>query len=260
MVDEVHSQAADTYYRTTLSFPNVFYAFGFSASPLDRTPADNLFTIGAIGPLLHEIPYEELVDKGAVSFGTVHMIPCKQNPSRPGVEWPMVLKHWVIHSDARNKVLVEMAQKAEKPALMFVDQSKHAKILRPMLEAAGLKCDYADGDNWQSQRLAKLQALETSQLDVLLCTSIFQNGIDVPKLKSVIVAGGKSSVIAAIQRSGRGQRTDADTGKTTFDVWDVYDTGQYWTAKHACARLDSYQSIGYAVVMGWAATPIDQST
>lgn len=250
-VDEVHTQSADTYYSVTQAFKNAYYRIGLSGTPLDRAGPDNLMVLGAIGPILYKIDRQRLVDAKVLSDSKIRMIPCRQGASKAGTDWATVYDWWICKSDPRNAVIVEMAVKAEKPAMLFVDRIEHIAQLRPLLEAAGLKVDVATGKHWTQQRKEKLNALEAGEVDVLMCTVIFQKGIDAPKLRSVINAAGKASAVATLQRIGRGMRVDVDTNKYSFEVWDVHDQGQRWLQKHAVQRLSTYQADGHTVFYGW---------
>ncbi len=60
------------------------------------------------------------------------------------------------------------------------------------------------------------------------------------------IANGGRSVIAALQRIGRGMRVTSD--KNTFQVWDVADHGCKLLERHTKARVRAYTSQGYETV------------
>jgi superfamily II DNA or RNA helicase len=142
-----------------------------------------------------------------------------------------------------------------------VTQVKHGKALCSLLERNGLKAEFAWGEKETSMRHAALKRLERGETEVLVANGIFQLGIDLPSLKSVVIATGGKSVIAALQRIGRGMRADAKTNKTTFEVFDIYDKGCGCTEdkdrddpphvgcrileKHSKERLKAYRSEGF---------------
>jgi Lhr-like helicase len=68
-----------------------------------------------------------------------------------------------------------------------------------------------------------VKQLADGEVDVLICSVIFNEGLDVPAIRSVVCAAGGKSVIAAIQRMGRGMRVTADKGE--FYGYDFYDLG-----------------------------------
>jgi superfamily II DNA or RNA helicase len=67
----------------------------------------------------------------------------------------------------------------------------------------------------------------------------------VPELRSVVVASGGASGIAAIQRVGRAMRPAE--GKDACVVWDFYDLGDHTLMAHSRKRRDAYLKEGYTV-------------
>jgi superfamily II DNA or RNA helicase len=122
-----------------------------------------------------------------------------------------------------------------------------------MLRDTGINVELVDGKHATGARKTYIEALERGDLDVLICTVIFQEGVDIPDLQSVIIATGGASSIAAIQRMGRGMRKVA--GKTTFEVWDIMDTGDKWLEKHSRERGRAYLDEGHEVRVGPIAGP-----
>jgi superfamily II DNA or RNA helicase len=126
-----------------------------------------------------------------------------------------------------------------------VQQTKHGQSLCKTLHRAGTKVEYVDGGDDIEVRRAAVKRLVRGDIDVLICTVIFNEGIDIPLLQSVVIASGGASSIAAIQRVGRGMRKAS--GKDTFEVWDVRDQGNKWLERHTKARLKAYAIEAYEV-------------
>jgi len=63
----------------------------------------------------------------------------------------------------------------------------------------------------------------------------------------VIASGGKS-VIAALQRIGRGMRTN-NGAKSTFKVYDILDLGVPSLEKHSRRRMNTYVRESYETVI-----------
>jgi superfamily II DNA/RNA helicase len=190
-----------------------------------------------------------LVEAKVLSRATVHMISCRQPPSKAGSTWRDVYDYWVCGSDVRNGVITEMTSKASKPAMLFVDEDKHIAKMKPLLEAEGLKCEVVTGKTPVPERKRKLDQLQAGEFDVLIANVVFQKGIDAPKLRAVVNGAGKQSVITVLQRMGRGMRVDAESDKYEFECWDVFDKGQRWLQKHAVSRLETYRREGHPVVL-----------
>jgi superfamily II DNA or RNA helicase len=87
-------------------------------------------------------------------------------------------------------------------------------------------------------RRAATERLVRCDIDVLLVNVIFQEGVDIPDLKSVVIATGGASPIASLQRIGRGMR--ATKTKSTFEVWEIADAGCGCTRKTKEEDPDNY--------------------
>lgn len=243
-VDEVHSQGATSYYRVSMALTNAYYRVGQSGTPLDRGDFDSLRTMGALGPLLHEISTLPLIQNGTLSKPTIRMATCRHDAA-VGAEWRDVYRDFVVHAVERNEVLAKMAHRAQKPCMLFVDEMAHGEALQTLLRARGLNVAFATGSDDLPARKRKIREMVDGGTDVLICTVIFQEGVDIPELASVVVGSGKSSTVACLQRIGRGMRTFA--GKGGFEVWDCWDVGQRWLLRHAHARREAYESEGHDV-------------
>jgi superfamily II DNA or RNA helicase len=262
-VDEVHAQPANTFYSTSIALKRARWRFGMSGTPLDRSEHGNMRTIAALGPLLHEVPREMLVERGILSQATVKMAPFehrdKQIPSWSPFEEPPRTEQWrkiyeacVARSEERNELLCRMASWCTRPLFLFVKLIEHGWDLVERLRDHGWRSDFVYGSSNGRQmpvptRRRKVKELIRGGIDVLVTTVVFQEGIDVPELRGVVVGCGEKSVVGTLQRLGRGMRTDPKTGKRSFEVWDVLDDGQRWLSDHAHKRRAAYEREGYEV-------------
>lgn len=246
-VDEVHAAPASSYYRVIQAFQRARYKVGLSGTPLHRGDVSSLQTMGALGPIVHHIKYQTLVDAGVLARPVVRMVDFEHSIGDwdRGDNWRAVYSGLIVSSQERNRLIVEMADVCQKPCLLFVEEMEQMNQLLPELRMSGLRAEGAHGGHWKADRKRMLEELAGGDLDVLVCSVIFQEGIDVPELRGVINAGGKMSTVACLQRVGRGMRKVP--GKDTFEVWDVADRGQPWLANHARERLYAYRGEGFDV-------------
>lgn len=244
-VDESHAQPADSFYIVSMSMPRAFYRIGQSGTPFHRGNFEKLRTMGALGPIIYKIKTRELIDKGYLSEPQIRMVVCKQHGDVEST-WREVYDALIVHSKGRNQVITDIAKIARKPSMLFVDEVAQGNELRDLIEDAGVRVGFTQGRDWKEKRLDKVAELVGGDLDVLITTPMFQEGIDIPKLKSVINGAGKQSAVAAIQRMGRGMRTCAD-GDDRFEMWDVLDHGHRWLQDHANERRAAYESEGFNV-------------
>ena len=246
IVEEAHTLPAQSYYRVIMAMSQAYWRIGLSGTPLARGDRRSIYTIASLGPVIYHLKPGKLIDDGILARPRIRMVRCLQSPAAK--TWAGVYSEAVVKSAARNRVVAEMARAAEKPAIVFVKEVKHGAALKATLERSGVSCVYVDGKAATEKRQAAVKRLERAEVDVLVSTVVFQEGVDIPCLRSVVVAAGGASVIAALQRIGRGMRVAE--GKDTFEVWDVFDQapdGKEWLEKQARRRAGAYLAEGHAV-------------
>jgi superfamily II DNA or RNA helicase len=245
-----HTLPADTFWSVAMATANAAYRIGLSGTPLARGDRRSVQAIAALGPVIFRLRADALVAQGILAKPRIRMAILPQESGKP--TWQGVYGELVVRSKARNAVLVEMARRCERPGLLFVKEVAHGKAIERALWAAGVRAGFVWGTHSSEYRKAMVRRLERADLDVLVCSVVFQEGIDIPSLRAVIVGSGGRSVIAAIQRVGRGTRIERNAAgevtKDTFEVWDVADRGQDWMERAAKERRAAYLKEGYEVV------------
>ena len=243
IVDECHTVASGTLGFVCSKAKNAYYRIGFSATPLDRSDKKSIFVIAQLGGIIHKTTSAELRSRGMLADARIRMVRVEQGSTAP--TWQGVYGECVVRSKLRNQVVVEMTQQAAKPALVFVSQVKQGQQLLPAIKRAGMRAELVWGEDDTETRRNALAALVAGKLDVIVCSAVFQQAIDIPTLASVVNGAAGASIIQTLQRIGRGTRVAA--GKTSFDVWDILDDGHRWLRRHGEKRKQTYAEEGYKV-------------
>jgi superfamily II DNA or RNA helicase len=251
-----HTMPADTYYGVTRKCRSAYWRIGLSATPMDRGDRRSVFTMAALGTIIYELPRGLLVEQGVLARPKIRMVTVRQpklteydgltDQHLEVKDWPAVYEAQVVRSAVRNQAIVDVVRSAEKPCLLFVKSIKHGQLLVHALRAAGQQADFVYGTHGLQQRKTAMKELVRGQLDVLVASVIFNEGVDIPELRSVVIAAGGKSTIAALQRVGRGMRTSKD--KTDFQVVDFRDLGTESLADQSRARRTAYLRAGYEVI------------
>lgn len=256
IIDEVHTLPANSYLGVSQGARNAYYRIGMSGTPLARGDQKSMHVIGACGPVIYRLQAQKLIDEGVLAKPKIRMKECRQGIQLPPMAnsrqrakiWAKVNRQLIIESEPRNLLILDMVKQAAKPCLVFVTQLDHGWELDRAIRNSNIQCEFVNGNKVTAQRLEAIKRLERGDADVLICTVIFNEGVDIPELRSVVIAGGGKSTIAALQRVGRGMRTAGGT-KNEFEVWDVKDTGSM-LENHAKARRRAYAVEGYEVEDG----------
>lgn len=244
-VSNCHVLPAGSFYGIAQNCP-AFYRVGMSGTPLARGDRRSILAVAALGPVLYRVRTDALVEAGVLARPKIRLIPLDQTSDCP--TWQGVYGECVVRSPKRNRLLITMARKAAKPCLLFCKEIAHGRELLRRLTAAGVRAEFVWGTAETPQRRAAVKRLERGDIDVLVCSAIFQEGVDIPNLASVVIGSGGKSTIAALQRIGRAMRTD-EGRKMTMEVWDVLDRGNSWLEKQARARARAYAAEGHETVV-----------
>lgn len=275
--DECQTVAADTFYPVLMACMNARQRFGFSATPLSRGDGRSVLTEGALGPVIARVTAEELIASGRIVDARVEMHACKQfavrshprdlAPNRAcaccaaiddepcTVDCPSMdprsgvfvrtYQELVVESTPRNELLRELIRVAEKPALVFVQKLEHGKLLTVLLTRAGIATRLVTGAKSTPARKKAIQDLVRGEVDVIVATSVFEAGVDIPQLRTVVNAGAGLSAIRTVQILGRVLR--GAEGKTGATMLDVLDQGEPSLERHAQQRRKAYRNEGFTV-------------
>jgi superfamily II DNA or RNA helicase len=247
-VDECHTVAAETLYRGLLAFPKAYYRIGQSGTPLHRGELDNLRTVGALGPVVYRLETQELVERGVIARANVRMVGCHQSVPREkqASTWRGIHTQFVVKSKLRNRKVAEIAARAAKPCMVFVEQIVHGQNVLRELQAMGIPSTFVSGEASLGKRKAEVQKLVDGEYQVLVCNEIFSTGLDAPEVRATVNAAGGRAPISTLQRMGRAMRKKPD-GSLDCETWDLDDSGHKWLERHSLERRETYESEGHDV-------------
>jgi superfamily II DNA or RNA helicase len=258
IVDECHVLPAGSFYRIAMATPQAYYRVGLSGTPLARGDRRSLLAIAALGPIIYRLKPDVLIDAGVLARPRITMVRVDHVAKEP--TWQGVYGAHIVRGARRNAAVVEAVRRAEKPCMVFVKEVSHGHLLERALLNAGISTGFVWGSHGTDARKTRVKDLVAGRIDALVCSVIFQEGVDVPELRSVVIASAGKSAIAAIQRVGRGMRVSKD--KTDFEVYDFSDrgcgcdkvsfqgerhSGCKWFEKHTRERANAYKREGYSI-------------
>lgn len=225
---------------------NPEYLYGFSGTPF-RDDNSDLQINGILGEQIIDVSASELIEKGLlaapwIKFYTVPKMPVSSS-------YPAVYKEYIVENDIRNNLIIklsgELINKKYTPLLLF-KQIKHGDILLKKLENVGIKCAMLYGNDSLDKRNEVKEKLIKKEINLILASTIFDLGLDLPELNALILCGGGKSSIRALQRIGRVIR--AAPGKKIAAVVDFYDQVKF-LKKHSLLRYKVYSSeSGFKVI------------
>lgn len=211
IVDEAHKMSSDSFVDAVSACTGAYYRVGLTATPFMRGDKIEEYNLrGSIGDIIYEVTNSDLIARGLLARPFVKFIEMNTNQPISHLQaYKEVYLHGIVHNKVRNYKVVEMALKLKesKPKTIVVTTDvSHAKILTEMIEDAGLKVEMCTGKTDAKTRQKSLDKLAKGKIDVIVASTIFDEGINVEALGSIILAAGGKSIPALFQRIGRSMR------------------------------------------------------
>ena len=89
-----------------------------------------------------------------------------------------------------------------------------------------------------------VERLKRGELAIIAST-IFDEGVDIPEVGSLILAVGGKSTIKTLQRVGRALRPKK--GENEVEIYDFIDWGNKYLLSHSRQRLQDYMDEGFHI-------------
>lgn len=219
VIDEFHHAAAGTYRRLLAHFAPSFL-LGLTATP-DRTDQSDILSlcddnlvyschlfVGIQAGLLAPFHYHGIQDES---------VDYREVPWRNGRFDPEQLSNKLATLARARHVLREWRSKAQQRTLAFCVSTRHADYMADQFIRAGVSAAavYAGSTLGRAQALEQLQA---GTLQVVFSVDLFNEGVDLPSIDTVMMLRPTESKILFLQQLGRGLRRSE--GKQHLTVLD----------------------------------------
>ncbi|ACB37255.1 putative helicase [Betalipothrixvirus uzonense] len=219
IVDEAHHTPANIVKSLLLDSPNSI-RLGLSATPL-REDGRELEIMGLLGKISFTIDYTELVqNRYLVPIEYISFEPKLSEKiekkiknielmytDSPFAKFYSALLRMFENSPYTNKQIIQKIISLNKyPALVIVRRIRHAELLSKMFDESGINADWVSSKTNLEERIQKIEALKNGKLQVLISTSLADEGLDIPNLRLVVLLSQGKSRIKLIQRIGRVMR------------------------------------------------------
>jgi superfamily II DNA or RNA helicase len=225
-------------------FRHAYYRWGLTATPFMKDQYSNQLLMGATGGLLCNISNDMLIKQNYLTPPRVVIINVNEVPGPTA--WPEVYDSAIVLNRSRNKRIISELAACPKPAFIMCKRIGHANVLHKLAESQGIILPpVMQGSTKNSERNKVLKDLQSGKEKAIIATTIYDEGVDLPALRTLILAGGGKSTVAQLQRIGRGLRKAA--GKNEVLVIDFNDMTGYTLKKHSEARRKIWKSEGFII-------------
>ena len=216
--EECHHAPSKSIYNIAMKCHNSILV-GLSATPF-REDKEDMKIIAALGEIIYVIDRKTLISQGFLSDATIYYIDHKNHTKDKFLGYPEIYKNFIVLNNDRNECIIDIVKKNYliKKILILVSQIEHGAILFNKLKGNNLESRFLNGSSEVIDRLI------SKEDKVIIATSIFDEGVDVPDFDLLILAAGGKSSIKVTQRIGRILRMKP--GKHAI-IYDFIDNSRY---------------------------------
>ena len=229
IVDEVQHVPARTVSEVVKANPWAL-RLGLSATPW-RDDGRDVMIYALIGDVVpRKITSSELIERGYLVPVEIIMVKRKLDLDEDelqalqglqGAQRYVKLKNFVFYDERRNEEIAELVKALPKPVLVLVKEIKHAHEICKKIKSKGVSCAVLSGKESSQQRESILRLVMNERVDCVVATTLADEGLDLPPLRSLVLAAGGRSQTRTLQRVGRITRPykDKKVG-LVIDIWD----------------------------------------
>lgn len=238
LVDEVQSVGANTFYKIVNGCINANIRLGFSATP-KRSDGKDFYIEAAIGSPIIKVSQALLISRGISVKPKIYLIPFKVNvPSEFDYK---DVGDFLINNNRRNKIMADLCIDRKEVMILFKNYD-HGKLIHNIIPGSV----YIDGSSkYKNKREGIKKDFIAGKIDVLVSSNIFDTGVNIPNIKTLILAWAGKSPYGLIQKIGRSIRIC--DGKDGVDIFMFGETGDKYFIKHTKIRVNELVDGGYDV-------------
>ncbi|MFD4505527.1 DUF3427 domain-containing protein [Streptomyces sp. NPDC058457] len=225
VIDEFHHGTSPTY-RKILDHFDPSELLGLTATP-ERMDGKNIQDEFFDGRIAAEMRLWEALENDLLS--PFHYFGISDSTDFSAVAWkrgsydPSALSNTLSSDEPRARLILKAVQeKVAEPgamrALGFCVSVQHAKFMAEAFRAAGVNAIALSGETSAEQRDQALTDLKSGVLQVIFSVDLFNEGLDIPDVDTLLLLRPTSSTTVFLQQLGRGlRRTDDKAVLTVLD-------------------------------------------
>jgi superfamily II DNA or RNA helicase/diadenosine tetraphosphate (Ap4A) HIT family hydrolase len=207
VIDEFHHASAATYRRLIEHFEPGFL-LGLTATP-ERTDGGDLLQLCGEN-LVYRCDLVKGIERGRLSpfhyFGVPDEVDYRNIPWRSSHFDEEALTNAVATKARAQNALEQWKKLGGKRTLAFCVSQRHADFMRGFFLDQGVKAAAVHAGESSDPRATSLEKLGRGELEVLFAVDMFNEGVDLPAIDTVMMLRPTESRILWLQQLGRGLR------------------------------------------------------
>ncbi|SDN76269.1 Superfamily II DNA or RNA helicase [Psychrobacillus sp. OK028] len=207
VIDEFHHAAAPSYERVLEHFKPKFL-LGITATP-DRLDNKDVYSI-CDGNIAIRIHFIDAIQRNWLS--PFHYYGVYDDTDYSQIRWlgtgydEEELSRVQLREEMAEKILQAWIERKQTRTIGFCSTVRQAKFLSNYFEKAGYRSIALSGTTPRNNRMSARKQLESGQLDIIFTVDLFNEGVDIPTVDTLLFARPTESITVFTQQIGRGLR------------------------------------------------------
>ena len=207
IIDEFHHAAARSY-RKILDYFEPEFLLGLTATP-ERTDGQNVFAL-CDGNVAYEITFIEAIQRGWLAPFTYYGV--KDDIDYSSIRWlgqrydqeQLLVEQ--LQEDRAEKIFNEWSRLKQTRTLGFCSSIEQADFLANYFTKKGVTAISLTSQTKNISRVEAIQKLETLEIEVIFTVDLFNEGVDIPLVDTLLFVRPTESLVVFTQQIGRGLR------------------------------------------------------
>jgi len=249
IIDEAHHvNSFKGQYAEVLSNIYSQMKFGFTATvhSEERDFEKVLARESLMGRIIGTFSLEEAMEKGILAIPKLKFLRVPTSHRLREIrKYQDVYEAGVVNNHLRNDLIAEtiMRDHPDQISLVFVDRIEHGNNLVEAFQRLGRRVPFIQGSMDTVERdNIKASMIERRRKTVIASTA-WREGVDIPTLDVLVMAGAAKSEIPVMQTVGRVLRRTE--GKEIVMIYDFLDISHHYLVAHLGERLCIYSDLGW---------------
>ncbi|MFJ5770804.1 DEAD/DEAH box helicase family protein [Psychrobacillus sp. NPDC093180] len=207
VIDEFHHAAAPSYERVIDYFtPN--FLLGITATP-DRLDNKDVFSI-CDGNVAIRIHFIDAIQRNWLA--PFHYYGIYDDTDYSQIRWigtgydEEELSRVQLREEMAEKILQAWIERKQTRTIGFCSTVRQANFLSNYFANAGYRSIALSGTTPRNERMNARKRLESGQLDIIFTVDLFNEGVDIPTVDTLLFARPTESIAVFTQQIGRGLR------------------------------------------------------
>ena len=236
VADECHHSTATSWYDVFNLMTNAIIRLGLTGTVDKQNPVNEMRLYSCTGTIINRITNDYLIENGFSAKPVCIMFQVSE-PELEGEAYSEAYQLGIVESDERLDVIGRICKKETESGnivLILVEHIDHGEYIQEELQKLKKRVFFTNGTLTSDVRQKLLDNLKNHKIDVLISTSILDEGVDVSGINAVIYARGMKSSRKLLQGIGRGLRKKEDGSKLRF--YDFIDDMNTALLNHSLNR------------------------